>query len=167
MAYPLSIFALAASLVTAVAASVVAASAPGVIRPADMAAKPRVEVDYALHCQGCHLPDGRGIVGKVPDLRASLGRFLEVPGGRAYIMQVPGVATSRLDNDGTARLLNWLVAEMGPPASCTPAPFTGAEVGALRANWLRTARPVRARLMQQIVALPTPPARNRRPACPT
>ncbi|MBB3861303.1 mono/diheme cytochrome c family protein [Novosphingobium hassiacum] len=167
MAYPLPLFALAASVVTAVAATVAAASAPVAIRPADMVAKTRVEVDYALHCQGCHLPDGRGIAGKVPDLRASLGRFLEVPGGRAYIMQVPGVATSRLDNDGTARLLNWLVVEMGAPASCKPAPFTAAEVGALRANWLRTARPVRERLMQQIGALPIPQARARRPTCPT
>lgn len=167
MATPLPPIALAASLVTAVAATVASANAPGAIRPADMAAKTRVEVDYALHCQGCHLPDGRGITGKVPDLRASLGRFLEVPGGRAYVVQVPGVATSRLDNDGMARLLNWLVVEMGAPASCKPAPFTAAEVGALRANWLRTARPLRGRLMQQIGALPTPQKGARRPACPT
>lgn len=143
-----------------------AASASKEIQPADMAAKPRVQVDYALHCQGCHLPDGRGMAGKVPDLRGSLGRFLEVPGGRAYLVQVPGVATSRLDDEGTARLLNWLVAQMGPPLTCRPAPFTAQEVQGLRRNWLRKARPVREALMQQIPAATEPRKRSTLPACP-
>lgn len=143
-----------------------AASATQAIRPADMAAKPRVQVDYALHCQGCHLPDGRGMAGKVPDLRGALGRFLEVPGGRAYLVQVPGVATSRLDDEGTARLLNWLVVQLGPPTTCRPAPFTAAEVALLRRNWLRKARPLRESLMQKIAAQASPGKGVRLPDCP-
>ncbi|WP_246465396.1 c-type cytochrome [Novosphingobium jiangmenense] len=143
-----------------------AASAGQAIRPADMAAKPRVEIDYALHCQGCHLADGRGMAGKVPDFRDSLGRFLEVPGGRAYLVQVPGVATSRLDDDGTARLLNWLIARVGPPRTCRAAPFTTAEVARLRRTWLRKARPLRDGLMRQIAAQPNMAKGAKLPDCP-
>jgi hypothetical protein len=55
-------------------------------------ADPRV--DYMLQCQGCHLADGSGAPGAVPDLRGSLGRFLGVPGGREYLVRVPGAAQS-------------------------------------------------------------------------
>ncbi|MFO1329574.1 MAG: cytochrome C, partial [Rubrivivax sp.] len=49
---------------------------------------------YLLHCSGCHRPDGSGAPERyVPDLRA-LGRFLQVDGGRAFIVQVPGVMGS-------------------------------------------------------------------------
>ena len=144
-----------------------AAGAQGTIRPADMAAKPRVEVDYALHCQGCHLPDGRGMAGKVPDLRGALGRFLEVPGGRAYLVQVPGVATSRLDDAGTARLLNWLVSQMGRPRTCRPAPYTAAEISILRRNWLRQARQVREGLVRQLTIEPDAGTKSSLPACPS
>ncbi|ABP64681.1 hypothetical protein Saro_3822 (plasmid) [Novosphingobium aromaticivorans DSM 12444] len=154
------------AIVLAAALCAGAVGAHTAIRPADMAAKPRVEVDYALHCQGCHLADGRGMAGKVPDLRMSLGRFLEVPGGRAYLVQVPGVATSRLDDEGTARLLNWLIARMGPPATCRPAPYTTAEVTMLRANWLRKARPLRESLLRQIAAQPGSASARSLPACP-
>ena len=144
-------------------AALTAGQAP--IQPADTAARPRVEVDYALHCQGCHLPDGRGMAGKVPALRQEIGRFLEVPGGRAYLVQVPGVATARLDDEGTARLLNWLVARMGPPLTCRAEPYTGREVAALRRTWLRTARPLRERLLREVAAQPM---RNSKalPDCP-
>lgn len=143
-----------------------AASAERAIEPADMAARPRVEIDYALHCQGCHLADGRGMAGKVPDFRGSIGRFLEVPGGRAYLVQVPGVATSRLDDEGTARLLNWLIPKIGPPRTCRAAPFTAAEVAALRRTWLRKARPLRESLMLQIATKPVATVTQKLPDCP-
>ena len=51
------------------------------------------QVDYMLNCQGCHLPDGSGFPARqVPDLRNRMGSFLSVPGGREYLVQVPGTA---------------------------------------------------------------------------
>jgi len=138
-------------------ASAAASSGARPIKAADMAQAKRIEVDYALHCQGCHLPDGSGSAGKVPDLRQSLAHFLRVPGGREFLVQVPGVATSRLDDAGTARLLNWMVETMGGGLPCTVQPFTAEEVGNLRKAWLRKAGPVRARLMEQVAKLPAAP----------
>ncbi len=47
-------------------------------------------VEYALNCQGCHRADGAGTPGSVPSLADSVARFLTVPGGREYLVQVPG-----------------------------------------------------------------------------
>ncbi len=106
-------------------------------------------VNYALHCQGCHLPDGSGMAGKVPDMRGVLGRYLQIPGGRNYIVQVPGNANARLSDRESAELLNWLVHKMGPD---TPRfePFTAQEVGPLRRNWLKQPLAVRTDLMAKL-----------------
>lgn len=65
------------------------------------------QVDYMLNCQGCHLPDGSGFPARqVPDLRNRMGSFLSVPGGREYLVQVPGTAQTALPDSDLARLLN-------------------------------------------------------------
>ena len=53
---------------------------------------------YALHCMGCHQRHGEGH-GTVPELRGFVGNFLKVPGGREFLVQVPGVAQSGLTDD--------------------------------------------------------------------
>ena len=111
-------------------------------------------LNYVLHCQGCHLPDGSGVPGKVPPMRGHLARFLEVPGGREYIVQVPGVSTSKLSDGDTAVLMNWLVREMGPVVPADFRPYSTAEVTALRAKWLTRPAPVRAELIKSIDRLP-------------
>lgn len=107
-------------------------------------------VNYMLHCQGCHLPDGSGLPGRVPTMRGHLARFLTVPGGREYIVQVPGVSTSKLSDNDTAALMNWLVREMGPAVPGDFHPYTTAEVTALRAKWLNRPTPVRDALIKSI-----------------
>jgi hypothetical protein len=68
-------------------------------------------LDFRLHCMGCHGADGRGVPQRgIPDLRVEFARFLQVPGGRAYLAQVPGVLQSALDDAAIARLLNWVAA---------------------------------------------------------
>jgi hypothetical protein len=62
-----------------------------------------------IHCQGCHVPDGSGLEGKVPDLRASLPMLLSVKGGRAFLVQVPGSSMSALSDARLASTLNWMV----------------------------------------------------------
>ncbi len=71
-------------------------------------------LDYVLHCQGCHLPDGAGTPGKVPPLRNHVARFLAIPEGRAFLVQVPGVARANLSDERIAALLNWLVLHFDP-----------------------------------------------------
>jgi mono/diheme cytochrome c family protein len=105
-------------------------------------------VDYALNCQGCHLDDGAGTPGSVPPLAGSVGRFLTVPGGREFLVQVPGVATSPLDDAALAAVLNWMLERFGPPhLPAKYAPYTAAEVGALRQKPLTNVDRVRAELV--------------------
>ena len=100
--------------------------------------------NYALNCQGCHLADGSGTPGKVPALAGSLGRFLRVPGGREFLVRVPGVAGARLDDASLAALLEWTIARFDPTEH---APYTAAEVGHLRAQPLVDVTSERRRLL--------------------
>jgi mono/diheme cytochrome c family protein len=106
-------------------------------------------VDYALNCQGCHLDDGVGTPGSVPPLAGSVGRFTRVKGGREFIVQVPGVATSPLDDAALAAVLNWMLDRFGKP-DVPPdfRPYDAAEVGALRQKPLTNVDRVRGELIR-------------------
>jgi len=65
--------------------------------------------NYVLHCQGCHGADGVSeLPGAIPPLQ-QMGYFLLVPGGRQYLVQVPGVAQAPIDDAQLAALLNFTV----------------------------------------------------------
>ena len=64
------------SILSSPEAGVVARSPTDVVRD-----PPRARIDYMLQCQGCHLPDGRGIAGAVPSLQGIPGAFLRLPDG--------------------------------------------------------------------------------------
>jgi len=92
---------------------------------------------YTLNCWGCHKSRAEGIPGTVPRLADSMADFLHVPGGREYLVEVPGVAASSLSDAEIAQVLNWLLftfnkAEM--PADFTP--YTAAEVAKYRPHQL-------------------------------
>ena len=110
------------------------------------------EADYMLNCQGCHLPDGSGFPARqVPDLRNQMGRFVSVPGGREFLVQVPGSAQTALNDADLARLLNWMLLRFS--AAQLPAnfqPYTAAEVGALRKQPLARVSEVRSELLERI-----------------
>lgn len=111
------------------------------------AAEPRIH--YMLECQGCHLPDGSGS-GDVPALRNSVARFLTVPGGRAFLVQVPGSALSPLDDAELAGVLNWIVANFGPAEFARDAtPYNADEVRRLRSTPLVDVQDVRRLLIQR------------------
>lgn len=94
----------------------------------------RARSDYMIHCQGCHVPDGRGFPGRVPDMRATLPLLLSVEGGRAFLVQVPGSAMSALTNDRLAATLNWVVKNMADEATISSfTDYTEAEVEQMRA----------------------------------
>jgi hypothetical protein len=111
------------------------------------------EADYMLNCQGCHLPDGSGFPARqVPDLRDQMGRFLSVPGGREFLVQVPGSAQSGLSDADLARVLNWMLLRFSTaqiPADFQP--FSAAEVGPLRRQPLARVNEVRSELLERIV----------------
>ena len=114
-------------------------------------------VNYMIHCQGCHLEDGLGAEGKVPALKDYVGNFLRVPGGRDFLVQVPGSASSFVDDQGLADILNWILLNMSPDQ--TPAGFdrfTAEEVARLRLTPSATVTATRARLVEQIEALEHP-----------
>jgi mono/diheme cytochrome c family protein len=107
--------------------------------------------DYMLNCQGCHADDGRGSPGHVPDLRNELGLLLRVPGGREYLVQVPGSRNAAIDDAALAAVLNWMLPAFSPatlPADFTP--YTGSEIGRLRSAPFENTAAVRVQLLEAI-----------------
>lgn len=102
------------------------------------------EQDYMLYCMGCHQRDGAGWPGRVPSLRGA-DRFLRVPGGRAYLVRVPGVAQAGLPDARLAALLNWVLTRFGSSAFT---PYTAAEVAPLRADPFLNAAAARRALLR-------------------
>ncbi|EHR73364.1 cytochrome c, mono- and diheme variants family [Burkholderiales bacterium JOSHI_001] len=90
---------------------------------------------FVLHCAGCHGLDAAGSPAQyVPDLRR-LGQFLQVPGGREFIISVPGVMGSGLNDEQVARVINWLLATLAAgSAPWHEAPYTREEVARARAK---------------------------------
>ncbi len=116
------------------------------------------EVNYQLHCMGCHLADGSGQPGRVPSIRRTLVLFSQSREGREYVARVPGVAQSPLSNEDTATLLNWMarnLSDLKLPASF--ADYSAAEIQALRAHPLVTVKPLRARLLRTTDSRPREP----------
>jgi hypothetical protein len=116
--------------------------------------------NYRLHCEGCHLAEGVASPGKVPALAGSVARFLAVPGGRDYLVRVPGVANAQLPDAELAALLDWTLRRFDAanlPRAYTP--YGADEVHRLRADPLIDVEPARRRLLDELDA---PAARSER-----
>lgn len=127
--------AVTAGAVLAMAVSSAAGQERGVVDPA------RARVNYMLKCQGCHQPDGSGNATNTPPLRNQVARFLWAPGGREFLVQVPGVASADLSDEKLAEVLNWTLWSFD--AANVPPDFksyTTEEVGRLRKRPLRLDR---------------------------
>ena len=113
----------------------------------------KAHFQYQMFCQGCHTPDGSGAM-TVPRLKGHVGRFLQTREGREYLVRVPGSATSALDNNDLAGVLNWIVAEFsGDSLGAAYQPFSAEEVGKLRQNPLNEVVLYRARLLTDIATV--------------
>jgi hypothetical protein len=77
----------------------------------EVAADDAVRANYLLACRGCHLADGSGVPPEVPSLRNTLGQFASTAEGRTYLVRVPGVLQSRLDDDQLTQVINWVLME--------------------------------------------------------
>jgi hypothetical protein len=105
--------------------------------------------DYLLYCRGCHLINGSGVPPEVPTLVDDIGKIVAVPGGREYIIRVPGVSQTAMNNDELAAVLNWVLAEFN--ADTTPEnfePYTSEEVGEARQKVLVDPLKYRASLLE-------------------
>jgi mono/diheme cytochrome c family protein len=103
-----------------------------------------VRANYLLACRGCHLADGSGVPPDVPSLRNTLGQFASSPAGRQYLVRVPGVLQSRLNDEQLAAVINWVLTEFN--ADTLPSdfrPLSANEVGEARKQIL--ANPVEYR----------------------
>lgn len=118
----------------------------------DLSATEQRQLDYMLNCQGCHLPDGSGNqLRQVPAFPGQLGKFLGVPGGREYLVQVPGSALSGLSDDALAGVLNWMLERFSPqqlPADFKP--YSGAELHEWRQHVPADVAQVRRDLIERI-----------------
>ena len=104
--------------------------------------------DYLLYCRGCHLANGEGVPPEVPTLVNALGELLASPEGREYIIRVPGVSQTALNNEDLAAVLNWVITEFN--SETLPAdfrPYTAEEVAAARNKVLEDPLRTRARIL--------------------
>lgn len=116
-------------------------------------AEDRVRANYVLACRGCHLVDGSSVPPEVPSLRDTLGQFTTSAEGRAYLVRVPGVAQSRLNDAEIAEVINWVLIEFN--AASLPKnfrPFTAREVAAVRNDTLADPVGYRSKLVAKSVA---------------
>jgi len=107
--------------------------------------------DYSRNCQGCHGHTGISVA-EVPDLKDRVGYFLHTPDGRRFLVQVPGVALSMLDDRRLADLLNWILRTYSPaqlPADFQP--YTEQEVAQWRKSPLKKVLPARDEVIRGLV----------------
>lgn len=104
-------------------------------------------LNYLLHCRGCHTPTGVAVPSvNMPSLR-KLGPLLGTAEGRKYILQIPGVAHTPLNNEEVAEVLNWIVINFNPDASKRRFTlFTAAEVAVARTQILSDPHKKRAQI---------------------
>jgi cytochrome c551/c552 len=108
-------------------------------------------INYALHCMGCHTPDGSAVPGRVPSIRTTLLAFAGMPAGRQFLVQVPGSAQSALSNAELAELLNWMIQNLSSePGRNDYTRFTEKEVADYRTRVVVDVRATRERLLAAI-----------------
>ncbi len=105
------------------------------------------EINYMLHCQGCHLPGGIGHPGIVPKMQGEIGAFLDSAAGRAYLVQVPGAAQSSLDDAELAAVLNWMLPAFDKRVKADFTRYTAQEVARYRETQLTNVSSLRRAIL--------------------
>lgn len=127
----------------------------GTIAPA--LAEPPAQL-YMLNCWGCHRPNGEGIPGTAPPLQG-VADFLKVKGGRQYLIEVPGVSQSALNDAQATEVMNWILRTFSkdqlPPDF---KPYTTEEVKQLRTVRMLEIAKTRDALIAEMVAAKIRPA---------
>ncbi|GAA6150659.1 c-type cytochrome [Pseudoteredinibacter isoporae] len=129
------------------------------VLPALASAAMEPRINYMINCQGCHLADGTGKAGSVPSMKGELHKFLAVPGGREFLVQVPGSANAPLNDAELAELLNWMLESLSTDkregsTSKSFLPYTELEVKKLRSKVLVDVMKTREALVRQFAKTP-------------
>lgn len=115
------------------------------------AADQSLQTLYTLNCSGCHGAGGQGVPeAGIPDLNEA-GRYVGTELGREYLIEVPGLSQSRLDDATAARLLNWVLRQFS--AANLPVdfkPYTAAEVTRFRADKVSDPKTRRAAILAEL-----------------
>ena len=76
-----------------------------------------------------------------------------MPGGREYLVRVPGAAQSTLSDERLAALLDWMIREFGPAEVAAQLdPYRAEEVARWRAQPYTEVQTVRQQLLSRIEA---------------
>lgn len=111
-------------------------------------------VNYKLQCLGCHLSNGEGSPhNDIPRMKGFVGNYLKVEGGREFLVQIPGVSHSELNNQQLAVLLNWVldnqsIADGSSPDQFTP--YTEEEVRTYRDMTVTNLPSIREKLINRM-----------------
>jgi hypothetical protein len=112
--------------------------------------------DYVEHCSGCHGMQGNSAPAEIPVLRGRIGYFMCTSEGRDYLIRLPNVAFSAIDdNQELADMMNFVVFGLGGVSAPRAAkPFTAVEVARLRRDALANQSLVaeRERVVAQLIA---------------
>jgi len=103
---------------------------------------------YTESCGGCHGLLGASVPGDIPTLRDQVGTFLCTQEGRDYVIRLPNVAFSNMDDETLAKTMNFVMFDLGGdsvPRRLDPVRYTAAEVGALRKSPLKAQQVLRMR----------------------
>lgn len=143
---------LARALLLAACCQQGAVSAEALQLQAGVANPERAKINYMLNCQGCHGQAGtESLDGAVPALKDYVGNFLRVPGGREFLVQVPGSANAAISDAALAELLNWMLqTQSAAQLPTTFQPFSATEVKGLRQFPLTDVVGTRAALVRAI-----------------
>src|SRR5260370_4864914 len=92
--------------------------------------------------------------GSVPRLANSMGYFIHVPEGRAYLAEVPGVAAAPLSDHDVAAVLNWMLLEFSKPQLPENfVPYTAEEIRKYRTHKLVNVSATRRELTTRLSAM--------------
>ena len=97
-----------------------------------------VESVYLEYCGGCHGNQGVSAPEIIPTIRGMSGQFLCTEEGRSYMVRLPNLALSPLDDEMLAALMNFVAFDMGGGDKSVYPLYSAEEVGALRKTPLIT-----------------------------
>lgn len=101
---------------------------------------------------GCHGEEGELESDGMPRLAGFVGYFLNIKEGREYLIQVPGVANSPLNDAEISELLNYMINQFsGLSMPQTFKPFTEEEVSEYRIIQLVNVYERRNELISQLL----------------
>lgn len=86
---------------------------PDTAASAAVALADKARFQWAMNCQGCHGPNGEGHPDRDVPTMVDVAAFQKIPDGREFLVRVPGVSRSPLNDEDLTYLLNWMVRTMG------------------------------------------------------